>query len=123
MKVRGIYCLNSKCVNYFEDNCIKILETDTVNIDEEGKCCDFKLGQHIGYQGDNEESELNSSMEMIEKAKSEIKDNVVISVNTLKHKLKIGIVKANLLVEDLKNLGVIREYSDHKDVYEVMKQN
>lgn len=49
MKVRGIYCLNSKCANYFEDNCMKILETDTVNIDEEGKCKDFKKGQYIAY--------------------------------------------------------------------------
>ena len=121
MKVRGIFCLNSRCKNYFEDNCMKILETDTVNIDEEGKCCDFKLGQHIGYQGNSvDASELNSSIELIEKARSEIKDLVAISVNTLKHKLKIGIVKANLLIEDLKKLGVIREYSDHLGVYEVM---
>lgn len=49
MKVRGIYCLNSKCVNYFEDNCMKILEADTVNIDEEGKCKDFRQGQHLAY--------------------------------------------------------------------------
>lgn len=48
-KVRGIFCLNSKCKHYFEDNCMLIWETDTVHISSEGKCKDFEAGQHIGY--------------------------------------------------------------------------
>lgn len=48
-KVRGIFCLNSKCKNCFEDNCMKIFEDDTVHISESGGCDDFEAGQHRGY--------------------------------------------------------------------------
>lgn len=48
-KVRGIFCLNSRCQHYFEDNCTLILETDTVHISESGPCEDFKAGRNIGY--------------------------------------------------------------------------
>ena len=53
-KVRGIFCLNSKCEHYFEDSCMKILETDTVNISEAGMCADFRIGKHIGYAYNDE---------------------------------------------------------------------
>lgn len=48
-KVKGIFCLNSKCKHYFEDNCMLLLETGTVHVSIDGKCEDFKAGQHIGY--------------------------------------------------------------------------
>lgn len=41
-KVRGIFCLNDKCKHYFEDNCMKILETDTVSITETGTYKDYE---------------------------------------------------------------------------------
>ena len=50
--VRGIFCLNSDCKHYYEDNCMKILETNTVNISEDGMCADFKAGKYIGYADD-----------------------------------------------------------------------
>ena len=52
-KVRGIFCLNSKCKHYFEDNCMLIWETDTVHMSNEGKCEDFEAGQCIGYDDDS----------------------------------------------------------------------
>lgn len=52
-KVRGIFCLNSKCKHYFEDNCMLIWETDTVHISSEGECEDFEAGQHIGYANES----------------------------------------------------------------------
>lgn len=48
-KVRGIFCLNSQCKNYFEDNCMKIFKTNTVEISAEGRCNDFEAGTHKGY--------------------------------------------------------------------------
>ncbi len=48
-KVQGIFCLNSECENYFEDNCMKIFEEGTVNISKEGRCEDFKEGEYEGY--------------------------------------------------------------------------
>jgi len=48
-KVRGIFCRNSKCKHYFEDNCMQILEKDTVAVNEDGMCETFELGVHIGY--------------------------------------------------------------------------
>lgn len=48
-KVRGVFCLNSQCKHYFEDNCMLIFEADTLHISENGQCEDFELGEHIGY--------------------------------------------------------------------------
>ena len=48
-KVRGIFCLNSKCKNYFEDNCMLILKKDMLRISESGTCKDFQKGKNIDY--------------------------------------------------------------------------
>lgn len=48
-KIKGIFCLNSKCKHYFEDNCMLIQETGTVHISNTGQCEDLKPGEHIGY--------------------------------------------------------------------------
>lgn len=48
-KVKGIFCLNSNCKNYFEDNCMMMFEKDTVHISESGKCEDFEEGQYFAY--------------------------------------------------------------------------
>lgn len=53
-KVRGIFCLNDKCVYYFEDNCMKIFEDDTVHISVMGRCEDYKKGLYIGYEYSND---------------------------------------------------------------------
>lgn len=49
-KVPGVFCLNSKCEHYFEDNCTLFLNANTLNITEDGKCKDFKSGENIGYK-------------------------------------------------------------------------
>ncbi len=48
--IRGIFCLNSECKHYFEDNCMHILEKDTISIGKDGKCDTFEKGIHPGYQ-------------------------------------------------------------------------
>ena len=44
-----ITCRNSKCVNYFEYNCCKNLDGETVTLDENGTCEDFKEGTSLHY--------------------------------------------------------------------------
>lgn len=34
----NLMCSNSKCVHYFEDNCIKHLNDERIILDENGKC-------------------------------------------------------------------------------------
>ena len=48
-KIKGVFCLNSKCKHYFEDSCMLIQETGTVNISKTGKCEEFVAGEYIGY--------------------------------------------------------------------------
>lgn len=48
-KVKGIFCLNSKCKHCFEENCMKIYEKGTVHISKKGNCSDFEEGEYIGY--------------------------------------------------------------------------
>lgn len=59
-KVAGVFCLNTKCKNYFEDNCMKLFENNTVHITADGRCEDFKSGRHIGYKVDDNLKLLNS---------------------------------------------------------------
>lgn len=66
MAIRGIFCLNSRCEHYFEDNCMKILQEDTVRISEEGNCEDFKQGINIGYADKSALS--NAAQEVLESA-------------------------------------------------------
>lgn len=63
---------------------------------------------------------MNSSLELIEKAKKEIKGFAGINLNTIKLHLGLGIVSANLLLEDLEELGIIKEFDEHKGIYEVL---
>jgi hypothetical protein len=55
MKVRGIFCLNSKCKHYFEDSCVKILENDSIDVSEDGRCVSFVPGVCEGYKEVSEE--------------------------------------------------------------------
>lgn len=48
-KIKGIFCLNSKCKHYFEDNCMLIQETGTVHISNTRQCEDLESGEYIGY--------------------------------------------------------------------------
>ena len=53
--IRGIFCLNSKCKHYFENNCMHILEKDTISVNHDGKCETFESGIHIGYKQEVED--------------------------------------------------------------------
>lgn len=50
MKVRGIFCLNSKCKHYFEDSCVKILQDDSIDVSEGGRCVSFEAVVCEGYK-------------------------------------------------------------------------
>ena len=49
-KVPCIFCLNIKCKHYFEDNCMKFFEKNTLNISTNGECKDFVSGENEGYK-------------------------------------------------------------------------
>lgn len=49
-KVPGIFCLNTDCKHYFEDNCMKFFKENTLNIAIDGKCDDFEPGQCEAYK-------------------------------------------------------------------------
>lgn len=49
-RVPGIFCLNTDCEHYFEDNCMKFLEKGTLNISKNGECEDFEHGEYEGYK-------------------------------------------------------------------------
>lgn len=46
----NLMCSNSKCVHYFEDNCIKHLNDERIILDENGKCETFEEGICEGYK-------------------------------------------------------------------------
>lgn len=49
IKIPGIFCLNTNCKHYFEDNCTKFFEKSKLNISVDGKCEDFESGKNEGY--------------------------------------------------------------------------
>lgn len=53
-KIPGIFCLNSDCKHYYEDNCVKFFERNTLNILSDGKCADFEKGEFEGYKREKE---------------------------------------------------------------------
>lgn len=50
MSATGIFCMNSSCEHYFEDNCLLFYEKDTIEISKEGKCKSFKECVNEGYK-------------------------------------------------------------------------
>jgi len=44
-----IFCTNSRCKYYFEDDCIKNLNNERVEINYDGKCETFEYGVFEGY--------------------------------------------------------------------------
>ena len=46
----NLMCSNSKCVHYFEDNCIKHLNDERIILDKNGKCETFEEGICEGYK-------------------------------------------------------------------------
>ena len=48
--VPGIFCLNTNCKHYFEDNCMKFFEKSTLNISVDGRCENFENGENEVYK-------------------------------------------------------------------------
>lgn len=57
-RLPGIFCLNSDCKHYFEDNCMKFLAKSMLNISTDRKCSDFEKGEYEGYK-QTEDKECN----------------------------------------------------------------
>lgn len=49
-RIPGIFCLNSRCKHYFEDNCTEFFQKHHLNISNDGKCKDFEEGENDGYK-------------------------------------------------------------------------
>ena len=56
----NMMCTNNRCVNYWEDNCMKNINEERIEINEEGMCETFEEGISPMYKGqeamDNESS-------------------------------------------------------------------
>lgn len=50
VRIPGIFCLNTDCKNYYEDNCMVFWEKNTLNISSHGACKDFEKGVFEGYK-------------------------------------------------------------------------
>lgn len=53
------FCMDSKCINYFEDMCMVALDEKGTEIEpytfderDSEKCGEFQAGKHIGYSED-----------------------------------------------------------------------
>lgn len=49
-RIPGIFCLNSGCRHYFEDNCTKFFQNHTLSISKDRMCADFEEGENEGYR-------------------------------------------------------------------------
>ena len=50
----NMMCTNSKCINYWEDNCMKNLNEERIYIDEDGVCETFEAGTSPMYTNEGE---------------------------------------------------------------------
>jgi hypothetical protein len=46
----NMMCTNDKCVNYWEDNCMKNIHEERININDEGMCDTFEEGVNPMYE-------------------------------------------------------------------------
>lgn len=46
----NLMCTNGKCKYYWEDNCTRNLQEERLEIDHEGKCETFKVGESNWYE-------------------------------------------------------------------------
>lgn len=47
----NMMCTNSRCVNYWEDNCMKNINEERIEINAEGMCETFEEGVSPIYKG------------------------------------------------------------------------
>ena len=60
----NMMCMNSKCKYYWEDNCTRNLEEERIEINEDGSCETFELGESDYYKMEEEECEPTSQEEI-----------------------------------------------------------
>ncbi|EGW40671.1 hypothetical protein [Desulfosporosinus sp. OT] len=62
----NMMCTNSRCINYWEDNCMKNLNEERIEINEVGMCETLEEGISPMYKGqedmDNEDNEGINAM-------------------------------------------------------------
>lgn len=56
----NMMCMNSKCEHYWEDNCMRNINEERIEIDENGICQTFKIGLNPIYEIENK---LNMTLE------------------------------------------------------------
>lgn len=52
----NMMCMNHKCKHYFEDNCIRNINEERIEINENGQCETFEEGINEWYTLSEEES-------------------------------------------------------------------
>ena len=45
-----VFCMNSKCIHYIEDNCERDLNDKTTETGKNGKCANFIVGENEFYK-------------------------------------------------------------------------
>ena len=50
----NMMCTNSKCINYWEDNCAKNLNEERIEINGDGECETFEAGISPWYEKEEE---------------------------------------------------------------------
>ena len=48
-RIPGIFCLNSGCKHYFEDNCTNFFQNHTLSISKNGMCAEFEERENKEY--------------------------------------------------------------------------
>lgn len=51
----NMMCMNSECAYYWEDNCMKNINEERIEIGEDGKCETFEKGVSTMYEHDSKE--------------------------------------------------------------------
>lgn len=103
-KVMGVFCLNSKCVNHFENTCLKIWEANTLNIAEDGKCDDFKPGKHIGYNAEEKKNPFEFTTEEVAETVRKTSKLMGCDYETTWEKHTHAFIKMSVSWEDVKKI-------------------
>jgi hypothetical protein len=74
----NMMCMNSDCKYYWEDNCMRNINEERIEIDENGKCETFEEGvnelYNCEFSKDNKCQHCNSDGELICKEEQQDKD-------------------------------------------------
>ena len=115
----NMMCRNSKCVHYWEDNCIRNINEERIVISELGVCHTFERGESPLYKGQElmDSEQLNKTLEELDVTVrsynclkragiNSVGDLVKMSEDDLCHIRNMGRRCVEEIVKKLKGLGL-----------------